>query len=505
MTNRRSRERLLLVAAMIAIAAGGRAWSQDPARLAAPTPAPAQDPAARADDPAPMPVGDISARYRIQERFAGRDEKPPRGSIGQFQVGFREVISTDDPDNPEPHTVQAIFTELPVEVSPVDERVVTDSIRHYSSVTITPDPWKDRKDARPLKDLTVWLRVVPEDVPLVMVLTPNRTLREEEYRFAISYDFASNLAFLLPEIPLRIGDSWKVARTGASALINDEVRGGNLTGKLSEIRAHPSGNGVQLAIVQISGRLVTGFDRDVYDTAVNARVEFAFTPEREDEGRIDATGAIEKLRLVQVSTLRVPAGVKGRTTKRDLNYECKRPGTGAPLVVPRPAPTATPENSWLTYSDREARFHFNHPQGYRPFLSAKQPNTVELKYFRSGAPPEILRMTYVEKPEGRPEASFDLIVEDWKKKGYDVQRGLSERLPAADWPDMSVTHMEAALTITPTPGRVERMFFDAYVVQFPRNPTLFVSATTFQDNPEAFRTQVRAILKTAKLGSPKGR
>ena len=64
--------------------------------------------------------------------------------------------------------------------------------------------------------------------------------------------------------------------------------------------------------------------------------------------------------------------------------------------------------------------------------------------------------------------------------------------------------MEAALTNSDPSGRASRRYFDAYVIQFPRNVSLFISATTFQEQPENFRAQVRAMLKTVKLGAPKG-
>ena len=64
--------------------------------------------------------------------------------------------------------------------------------------------------------------------------------------------------------------------------------------------------------------------------------------------------------------------------------------------------------------------------------------------------------------------------------------------------------MEAALTENDPSGRPSRRYYDAFVMQFPRNVSLYINATTFQDQPEAFRADVRALLKTVKLGAPKG-
>ena len=117
-----------------------------------------------------------------------------------------------------------------------------------------------------------------------MVLTPDRTLREEEYKFAINYAFMTNLAFLLPEQPVRVGESWKVGKAGAVALANDGGARRSLTGKLVEIRVYPKDPKTQVAVINVSGRLVTGPERDVYDTALNARIEFAFAPPSKADG-----------------------------------------------------------------------------------------------------------------------------------------------------------------------------------------------------------------------------
>ena len=487
------------------------ARAQQPAKTT--TPAPAQAPAAdakKAGDPpaadpdAPKIVSDLATRYRLVERYTNRLEKAPLGATGQYQVAFRETTTSDDAKVKEPRVVQAIFSERPAEVSPVDERVVTDSVRHYTSVSITPDPWKDRKDRRPLEDLTIWYRELVGEAPMVLVLSPGRPLRDEEYRFAIDYAFVTGLAFLLPEQPVRVGESWKIGRPGAVALINDLVREGSLTAKLVEIRVYPKDPKRQFAVITIAGRLVTG-DSDVYDTAVNARVEFAFTPAGKGDPVVDAAGAIEKLRLGQVSTLRVAGLTKTVTKRRDLSLDLRRPGGEPILPIPKPTPQATPDNSWLTYVDPKGRYQLRHPQGFQPTFVRDLPNSIDLRYPHGvETPPDIIRLTFVDKPAGRPDDSFKLLVEDWRKRGTDVQLGLSEKLPDAEWPDLSVHHMEAALTENDPSGRPARRYYDAYVMQFPRNVSLFINATTFQDQPDAFRADVRALLKTVKLGAPKG-
>lgn len=469
----------------------------------------AQDPA-KPGDPAPAPnapksVGDLTVRYRLQERFTNREAPVPLSMIGQFQVGFRETFTTPDAIQKENRTrvTQAIFSERPVVINPSDERVVTDSVRHYSKISMSPDPWKGRTDRRPLDDLTIWYRQVSGDVPLVMVLTPGRSLRDEEYRFAINYAFVTDLAFVLPDSPIRIGDKWKINPTGATALVNDEIREGSLAGKLVEIHAHPTDPKLQVAVLNISGKVVTGLGQDIFDNGINARLDFVFVPGEKENGTRDAPGAIEKLLLAQVGELRVPGGVRSRTRKRDLNFEMKRPGTDPLLTIPRPTPQPTPENAWLTFSDPKGRFHIRHPQEFEPKLIA-DPNVIRLLHLRADGG-DAVDVKYVEKPTSQPEVLFKTLVEEWRKgiPGVDVQLGISERLPAAEWPDTSVSHMEAALNYVDPQGRPVHRLFDAYYLLFPQNISLQVTATTFQEQPDAFRAQVQAMLKTAKLGPPK--
>ena len=478
-------------------------FAQEPAKT--PAPAPAQEPA-KADDPnASKSVGDLTAKYRFQERFTSKSGLVPPNMIGQYQVAFRETFTLPDAVEKENRSrvIQAIFSERPAIVNPGDERIVTDSIRHYSKIGITPDPWKGRLDRRPLDDLTIWYRQVAGDVPLVMVLSPGRNLRDEEYRFAINYAFVMELAYALPDSPVRIGDKWTVNSTGAIALVNDEIRQGNLTGKLVEIHAHPTDPKLQVAVLNISGRVVTALGQDIFDNAINARLEFVFPAGAKENGIVDASGAIEKVLLAQVGELRVPNGIRARTKKRDLNFEMKRPGADPVLTIPSPTPKSTPDNSWLTYSDQKNRFHIRHPQEFEP-RPVPNPNMLRLMHLRADGG-DAVDVEYIEKPTDRPEVLFKKLIEDWRKtiQGIDIQLGISEKLPAVEWPDMTVSHMEAALNYADPQGRPVHRLFDAYFLQFPQNVNLQVSATSFQEQPEAFRAQVVSMLKTAKLGPPK--
>ena len=449
-------------------------------------------------------AGNLTAFYRLQERFTTKAPKDAPGMIGQNQVAFRETASTDDPKDKE-RIIQAIYSERPAAVSPVDDRVVTDSVKHYKSVTISPDPWKGRTDRRPLDDLAIWYRTVAGEAPAVLVLTPDRQLREEEYKFAINYNFVTDLSFILPDLPKRIGETWAVERAGATALVNDDVFEGSLTAKFAEVRAHPKIEGMQLAIIDVTGRIGTGFDTNKRDTAIRARIQFAFTPEKSDESTIEGSGFIEKVSLSQVSTLNIAGQIVKKQFKRQFVLERKVPGTDAAIAIPDPPPAMTEANSWLTYTDPKKRFHIRHPQGFQPFFPADEPGAVDLRRtYAVENQADIVRLQFVDKLTVKPEATFKQLIDAWRSKGIEVIPGLAAKLPETEWGGLSVSHLEAALTTPETQERASaRRYFDGYVIQFPRNVSLFVSATTSQNEPESFRKQVLLMLKTVKLDAPK--
>jgi len=195
---------------------------------------------------------------------------------------------------------------------------------------------------------------------------------------------------------------------------------------------------------------------------------------------------------------------KAVQVKRELVFERKRPGSEPPLAITEPPPVATPENSWLTFADPKGRYHLRHPQEFQPKFFPDSPDSVTLARFRPDGSDDLLGLTYVANPRGRPEEAFKQRIEDWRKEGVEVLPGLSEKLPDAEWPGMAIYHMEAALTNANEPGRpAVRRYYDAYEIQFSRNVNLIIAASTFLDDPSPFRAQVRAMLKTIKLGAPK--
>ena len=186
-------------------------------------------------------------------------------------------------------------------------------------------------------------------------------------------------------------------------------------------------------------------------------------------------------------------------------FERKRPGPEPLLIIPDPAPEPTPQNSWLTYNDKDNRFHLRHPQEYEP--ESRGVDKILFKRFRTDGFDDLVELTYKSRPQGRPDAFFKNIVAGFSAKpGVELLGGVGEKLPAADWPNVSAHHMEAALTTDAGPGQPSsRRFIDAYVLQFARDVQIEVFANTLQDDPSTFRKQVREMLKTVALDGAKGK
>jgi hypothetical protein len=173
-----------------------------------------------------------------------------------------------------------------------------------------------------------------------------------------------------------------------------------------------------------------------------------------------------------------------------------------PLPLPKQPPTATIENSWLTYVDSEERFHFRHPQNLK--LQPPPPGaSVFLVHTRHGGA-DYLVMSLVPRAKLTPEKLQETVLADLNEKGVDLIPGQSEWLPEAEWPKMKVHR--AAVAMMPkgrnTVGSPRLHEFD-YIVQTGREEGLQVRATTNEDPPTTFREEVESMLKTFKFDAPK--
>ena len=216
-----------------------------------------------------------------------------------------------------------------------------------------------------------------------------------------------------------------------------------------------------------------------------------------------------RLALATTVGLAAPDDRLRRTQTRELVLERQRGAGGDPLAIPEPSPTATEENSWLTYDDPKGRFHFRHPQDFRPAPRAGA-DSVDLVQFRpEGLGVVTLQMQAkgddpaVARQDLDPETHRARLNAEWAEQRLEVKRGPFGWLPEADWAGsgLKVYRIEADLKPLgdPAAGGPPR-HFDYYLVLSNRAESLTVAAATVQDPSLGFRDQVEAIIKTYKLG-----
>jgi hypothetical protein len=499
-------------AALVGWAVAARGQDKPEAPQAKPEPAQGQ------------PAVDLSTRLRFVERYAPPGEKADSEAIGQYKVAIREAIKQTRekpqgaPDRTE-EVYQTIYTERAARVAGSAE--VTDTVRRYEAFRKTPDASKPT-DPRPLEGLTLWYHSGAGSEPQILSLSDGRELHEMEYLIVARQVFVPDLRGLLPALPSRIGDSWRVSKAAARALLGERMEGGQgLTGKLQSVRKTSDGSQYE-AVITIAGQF---FLPTRGQSAASAEVLFTFTPRAAEavegrpagaEGVVDARGAITEVRMALKSVFPLTPDrderLRGVVT-REVVLERRLGDGGAALAVPDSPPTPTEANSWVTYEDPLGRFHFRHPQIFhvQPPVG-RLAETVELKQERSGIP-DVVSVTLqprtgqpgVDRERRDPEYHRRRLMKDWDDDGYQVIPGESGWLPEADWADskMKVFRLEAALKPSgPEAKKAERVFYEFYLALFGRDESLGLAAFTAQDPPTTFRRQAREILKTFRAGRP---
>ncbi len=483
--------------------------------------------AGAAEDPGPSsPAGRGTAngsttRYRFIERYAPTEDGAKPEVITQYRVAIRETIKTSV-DNPQgtpqrnETTLQTISSERASQFSGTG--AVTAVVRRYEAFRVTPVP----SGGRLLEGLTLWYRPRAGQAPQILNLTEKATLRDLEYNVAARQVYLPDLTAVLPALPSRVGERWKVPLTAAQAMLGERpTRGEPLMATLQEVKPGAKGP-MWVALIGVTGRAYLQGG----ETLVNARIRFEFAPPtaadagpdraRGEAGTVDARGAITEIRLALATTvgLAAPDDRLRRTQTRELVLERQRGTGGPPLAIPEPAPTPTEENSWLTYDDPKGRFHFRHPQDFRPAPRAGA-DAVDLVQFRpEGLGVVTLQMQVkgddpaADRQNLDPETHRTRLNAEWAAGRLDVKRGPVGWLPEADWAEsqLKVYRIEAVLKppADDAAGRQSRSF-DYYLVLTRRAESLTVAATTVQDPSLGFRDQVEAILKTYKLGPAPGR
>jgi hypothetical protein len=463
-------------------------------------------------------TADLSTRYRFLERPSVNAGPQAEGVVGAYRVALRETLTktTDQPQGApirKDRTIQATYQERPAEISPLDDRRVIAAVRRYETVTMNPEPENPPARPRLFQDLTVWYDDQPGEAPRILSLVPNRPLRDLEYLFAARQVFVPDLVLALPELPLRVGDTYPLSRGGMEALVGSRVHQGGLTSKLLSIGPDPSSPAArQIAVFDIVGRVA--IDMGLAD--VHAQLRFACTPAPDKAAAgargstiFDAPGRITRLSIaheVEGGGVRTREGQSPRfRVRRELVLRRDADNPGPPLPIPDPVPTPSPENSWLSYEDPQGRFQFQHPQELQPTL-AQGPDAIRLERPRRDST-DIVTIQLTTRADSDPDAVRKGRFDAWRQEGVEAIAGAADWLPEAQWPGQRVYRFEAAVTgRAPDGGAQGRVQFYGYIIQTGTDQALYVEAISAEDPPTAFRDQVERMLKTFRLSgaaSPK--
>jgi hypothetical protein len=499
----------------------------------------AQGPAAREPRRAlgAATVADTGTRFRFIERYAVEPDRTKSGILTQYQVAALETIKTSvETAQGAPVRSQTafrtIYTERVARVGTGTAGDVLDAIRRYDKFRPVPDRTRPG-DYLPLEGLTLWFHPRVNDEPLMLSLT-DRTLSDQDHLWASHHVFLPDLRGLLPVLPSRVGDTWRVPASAMRALLCDpSARGRDVSATLVDVRGEKSdaGPGDWVAVISVTGRAETSL---AGQTALNAELEFRFTPparaasaarkdeparkDAPDESTVEARGAISELRMA-VARQRPASDEPNQRRRATDTWEFvlqRRTGDGTSPLMPLPAapPQPTEANSWLTLvppqDPARPHFTFRHPQelltppSERPTadsvtLQDRWPDWRDQLNFvlvaKTGKPDQ-------DRPFRDPEFHRQQMLAQWARERLEVVQGPHEWLPAADWEPhkMKVWRMQAALKETRRETRgMPRNYIDFYVVLFGRDQCLLVTATTSQDPPAAFRKQTEAVLKTFRF------
>jgi hypothetical protein len=490
-------------------------------------------PAERADE-------GVSAHYKFLERYATTEDPAKPDQLVQYQVGTRETtkVTQEKPQGaPEVNqtTFQTIYTERVAKLGKGTS--VSDLVRRYDRADLKTTLDIPRYKTKLLEGLTVLYRPRPNLLPSIQCLVPGRQLREHEY-IGIAYQvFLPSLSVILPRKPCRMGDTWMIPREATAALVGKmpEEEGYDVTAEILEVRKNPPGPSLT-AVIAVKGQFVIADG----PAAINGQIHFTFVPSEPvaDRGRsgseamtkessgsqpatgeraagsYDAKGSITKVSIAEELVMGI-AGGDGRlkqTVRRELSLQ-RRPSApgqgGTSLELPSPLPEPNVQNTWLIYDDPQGRYHLLHPQDLKVQnypdggidLLENPPygqDAIRIKLVGSTGDPDRDRNAFdplVEKKQ---------IEDEWKRKGEKIVPGPSGWLPEADWASVKrkVYRMEAALIPADMAPALptDRLYIDHYLVQFPRNELLKVTAITTRDPHRQFRDATEMLIKSFGFG-----
>jgi hypothetical protein len=471
-------------------------------------------------------VADLTLRYRFGERYVADEAQVGPGLIGPYRVAvLDELRDSVEAAQGAPRRVdstrQVIYAERPASLGPLG--VVVTSARRVEAYVVKPEEPSKRPGPKLLDGISVLIRPKLGDRPLILCLTDDRTLTEAEY-LALSRDvYVPHLAALLPLRSVRLGDTWRVDRKGAQALLGDPflLQADTLTGKLMDVRKEVEGSRM-VASIALTGKVAGASG----ETTVNAELSFTFTaalptkdparkptfPPSPTEDLVEAQGAITELRLATLASGPLPGPGRLRflssrklTMHRQLGLAAGTPAPPALAEIPEP----TSANSWLTHVDPAGRYGFRHPEDFLP-PERTQPLAVPdtsllVRTSREGR--ELLQVEYFAKTL-TPEDLKKELAEKSKALKLEVVKGEEKWLPDAEWPGMRVHRIDADLKVADgklaKTGSSGRIHVDSYLIQFPRSVSILAVASTSRPTVAAFRAEIEQALKTLQLDPAPG-
>jgi hypothetical protein len=342
----------------------------------------------------------------------------------------------------------------------------------------------------------------------MLVLTPDRSMTDQEYLYAARQVFVPDLAYALPDLPLAVGETYRVPRPGMATLLGGIVLDGTLTGTLESVEDDASGG--KVAVFDITGQGTIDGPRAA---SVHAQIRFPFgrgvTEETTPAGAtapvtiIDAPGHIARVSLAEQIASTPDAGRLRQGLRRELVLERRVDDPGDPLDGPATMPEPTVENSWLVTIDPQGRFHVRHPQDLT-LQPTEIPDTVE--FFRplpGGG--DVVRISLLPDEQLDPEAVRRDLAAQWDAERLVIQPvGEPGFLPEADWPGRRVYRIEV-LQMPPgsrPDSTAPQLYFSGYVLQTGRPTGFYAEGGTSRPEVDAFRALTETILETLAYGKP---
>ncbi len=503
-----------IIALGIGLIQPGRSGGQEPAAKAK---AKAEAPKAAEPAPALDTTGALSLRYRFIEAYSV-DENPSKPElIGSYQVGSLETINSEEERAQgapvrKGYNVRVLYTERAAKVTKFGE--VTDLVRRYDDFRVGGDLAVLPATPPLLKDLSIWCTFQKVGLPMIISLTDQRPLRQEEFSLIHDKLFLPQLSSILPAGPVRVADTWNLKPRASRSLLGNSVPddGGaafDVVGRLVDVKKAAEGN-TWTARIEISGTLMIGDD----PAGVIAWIYFEFVPPPAVEpapkpkspdkaGIVEARGHVARVSMSRQLIKRIDAdGRLNYILTRELNL-ARRPASNS-LRLPEVPPVPNQANSWVRYDDPDKRFHFSHPQSLHLVSDTeKDRDSIEL---RSSNPTESdvvyfgIQREQLDPVRNRqslePEYHIRNLRAIWKEKERKVTEGESVWLAEdAAAPKRSIHRFEAALLNGP---RAARAYCDQYLLIDPKG-SLVLRAITETDRGEAhvaFRSQVENLIRS---------